>query len=73
MNKWLANDLREFKVVTLNSLALNPGKRLKDELEKQVSSIDVPPHNVQNPKDQLLMAWCQKPQHTFRDVMESML
>ncbi|KAK3509169.1 hypothetical protein QTP70_020280 [Hemibagrus guttatus] len=36
-------------------------------------SMETPPRNVQDLKDLLLTSWCQIPQHTFRDLVESML
>ncbi|KAK3543217.1 hypothetical protein QTP70_013687 [Hemibagrus guttatus] len=51
---------------------LNPIKHLWDVLDKQVRSMEGPPRNLQDLKDLLLTSWCQIPQHTFRDLVESM-
>ncbi|KAK3544994.1 hypothetical protein QTP86_031024 [Hemibagrus guttatus] len=51
---------------------LNPVQRLWDVLDKQVRSMESPPHNLQDLKDLLLTSWCQIPQHTFRDLVDSM-
>ncbi|KAF7641916.1 hypothetical protein LDENG_00268470 [Lucifuga dentata] len=64
---------KEFKVLTWppNSPDLNPIQHLWDVLEKQVRSMEVPPRNLQDLKDLLLMSWCQIPGHLQRS-MESM-
>ncbi|KAK3516157.1 hypothetical protein QTP70_005397 [Hemibagrus guttatus] len=51
---------------------LNPMKHLWNALDKQVRSMEASPHNLQDLKDLLLTSWCQIPQHTFRDLVESM-
>ncbi|KAK3524375.1 hypothetical protein QTP70_028018, partial [Hemibagrus guttatus] len=51
---------------------LNPIQHLWYVLDKQVRSMEAPPHNLQDIKDLLLTSWCQIPQHTFRDLVESM-
>ncbi|KAK3511397.1 hypothetical protein QTP70_007233 [Hemibagrus guttatus] len=55
-----------------NSSDLNPIKHLWDVLDKQVRSMEAPPCNLEDIKDLLLTSWCQIPQHTFRDLVESM-
>merc|ERR1711980_5436 len=55
-----------------NSPDLNPMEHLWDVLDKQVRSMEAPPHNLQDLKDLLLTSWCQIPQHTFRGLVESM-
>ncbi|KAK3513362.1 hypothetical protein QTP70_012344 [Hemibagrus guttatus] len=47
-------------------------QHLWDVLDKQVRSMEAPPRNLQDLKDLLLTSWCQIPQHTFRDLVESM-
>ncbi|KAK3531960.1 hypothetical protein QTP86_002242 [Hemibagrus guttatus] len=51
---------------------LNPIEHLWDVLDKQVRSMEAPPRNFQDLKDLLLTSWCQIPQHTFGDLVESM-
>ncbi|KAK3520813.1 hypothetical protein QTP70_032379, partial [Hemibagrus guttatus] len=48
-----------------NSPDLNPIEHLWDVLDKQVQSLEAPPHNIQDLKDLLLTWWCQIPQQTF--------
>ncbi|KAK3559853.1 hypothetical protein QTP86_021422 [Hemibagrus guttatus] len=62
-----------FKVLTWppNSPDLNPMQHLWDVLDKQVRSMETPPRNLQDLKDLLLTSWCQIPQQTFRDLVES--
>ncbi|KAK3522560.1 hypothetical protein QTP86_023282 [Hemibagrus guttatus] len=55
-----------------NSPDLNPIQHLWDVLDKQVPSMEAPPHNLQDLKDLLLTSWCQIPQHTFRDLVKCM-
>ncbi|KAK3532871.1 hypothetical protein QTP70_001156 [Hemibagrus guttatus] len=64
----------QFEVLTWppNSPDLNPIQHLWDVLDKQVRSMEARPHNLQDLKDLLLTSWCQIPQHTFRDLVESM-
>ncbi|MCI4387329.1 hypothetical protein PGIGA_G00072870 [Pangasianodon gigas] len=71
---WFEHHDREFKVLTWspNSPDLNLIEHLWDVLDKQVRSMEAPPHNLQDLKDLLLMSWCQIPQHTFRGLVESM-
>uniref|UniRef100_A0A8C4NKQ7 Tc1-like transposase DDE domain-containing protein n=1 Tax=Eptatretus burgeri TaxID=7764 RepID=A0A8C4NKQ7_EPTBU len=51
---------------------LNPIEILWDVLDRQVRSTAVPPRNLQDLKDLLLMFWCQIPKDTFRGLVESM-
>ncbi|KAK3548209.1 hypothetical protein QTP70_005161 [Hemibagrus guttatus] len=55
-----------------NSPDLNPIQHLWDVLDKQVPSMKTPPHNLQDLKNLLRTSWSQIPQHTFRDLVESM-
>ncbi|KAK3510120.1 hypothetical protein QTP70_026836, partial [Hemibagrus guttatus] len=55
-----------------NSSDLNPIEHLWDVLDKQVQSVEAPPRYLQDLKDLLLRFWCQIPQHTFGDLVESM-
>ncbi|MCJ8738877.1 hypothetical protein PDJAM_G00040730 [Pangasius djambal] len=63
---------KEFKVLTWppNSPDLNPIEHLWDVLDKQVRSMEAPPHNLQDLKGLLLTSWCQKP-HTPSEVLWS--
>ncbi|KAF7666055.1 hypothetical protein LDENG_00118340 [Lucifuga dentata] len=74
VQEWFEEHDKEFKVLTWppNSLDLNPIEHLWDLLEKQVQSMDGPPHNLQDLKDLLLTSWCQIPQDTFRSLVEFM-
>ena len=74
-SKWFEEHNNEFEVLTWppNSPDLNPVELLWDVLDKQVQSMEAPPHNLQDLKDLLPTSWCQIPQHTFRDLVESML
>ncbi|KAK3507226.1 hypothetical protein QTP70_011372 [Hemibagrus guttatus] len=74
VQEWFDERNNQFEVLTPppNSPDLNPIHHLWDVLDKQVQSIKVPPHNLQDLKDLLLTSWCQIPQHTFRDLVESM-
>ncbi|MCI4386854.1 hypothetical protein PGIGA_G00067410 [Pangasianodon gigas] len=74
VQEWFEEHDKEFKVLTWppNSPDLNPIEHLWDVLDKQVRSIEAPPHNLQDLKDLLLTSWCQIPQHTFRSLVESM-
>ena len=40
---------------------LNPIQHLWDVLDKQVRSMEAPPHNLQDLKDLLLTSWCLRP------------
>ena len=76
LQKLFRNGLRsmtEFKVLTWppNSPDLNPIEHLWDVLKKQVRSMEAPPRNLQDLKDLLLTSWCQRPQDTFRGLVES--
>ncbi|XP_062845349.1 uncharacterized protein LOC134303830 isoform X2 [Trichomycterus rosablanca] len=57
---------------TMNEMDLNPIEHLWDVLDKQVRSMEAPPHNLEELKDLLVTPWCQIPQHTFRGLEESM-
>ncbi|KAK3563664.1 hypothetical protein QTP86_033502 [Hemibagrus guttatus] len=73
VQEWFDEHNNEFEVLTCppNSPNLNPIQHLWDVLDKQVRSMKAPPHNLQDLKDLLLTSWCQIPQHTFRDLVES--
>ncbi|KAK3513322.1 hypothetical protein QTP70_012374 [Hemibagrus guttatus] len=74
VQEWFDDHNNQFEELTPppNSPGLNPVQRLWDVLDKQVPSMEAPPHNLQDLKDLLLTSWCQIPQHTFRDLVESM-
>ncbi|KAK3505622.1 hypothetical protein QTP70_021284 [Hemibagrus guttatus] len=74
VHEWFYEHTNQFEVLTWppNSPDLNPVKHLWDVLDKQVRSMEAPLHNLQDLKDLLLTSWCQIPQHTFRDLVESM-
>ncbi|KAK3519389.1 hypothetical protein QTP70_026949 [Hemibagrus guttatus] len=74
VQEWFDEHNNQFEVLTWppNSPDLNPIQHLLDVLDKQVRSMEAPPRNLQDLKDLLLTSWCQIPQHTFRDLMESM-
>ncbi|KAK3509804.1 hypothetical protein QTP70_011627 [Hemibagrus guttatus] len=74
VQEWFDDHNNQFDVLTPppNSPDLNPIQHLWDVLDKQVRSMEAPPHNLQDLKDLLLTSWCQIPQHTFRDLVESM-
>ena len=71
---WFEELNNEFEMLTWppNSPDLNQIKHLWDVLDKPVRSMAAPPHNLQDLKDLLLTSWCQIPQHTLRDLVESM-
>ena len=73
MQEWF-EEHNEFELLTWppNSPDFNSIKYLWDVLDKQVRSMEAPPHNLQDIKDLLLTSWCQIPQHTFRGLVESM-
>ncbi|KAK3537253.1 hypothetical protein QTP70_005482 [Hemibagrus guttatus] len=73
VQEWFDEHNNQFEVLTPppNSPDLNPTQHLWDVLDKQVRSMEAPPHNLQDLKDLLLTSWCQIPQHTFRDLVES--
>lgn len=72
--EWFEEHDDEFRVSTWprDSPDLNPLGHLWDVLEKQVQSLEAPPHNIQDFKDLLLTSWCEIPQTTFRGLVESM-
>ncbi|KAK3528676.1 hypothetical protein QTP70_007720 [Hemibagrus guttatus] len=74
VQEWFDDHNNQFEMLTPppNSPDLNPIQHLWDVLDKQVRSMKVPPRNLQDLKDLLLTSWCQIPQHTFRDLVESM-
>uniref|UniRef100_A0A0E9WSK0 Tc1-like transposase DDE domain-containing protein n=1 Tax=Anguilla anguilla TaxID=7936 RepID=A0A0E9WSK0_ANGAN len=74
VQEWFEEHDREFKVLPWppNSPDLNPIEHLWDVLEKQVRSMEAPPHNLQDLNDLLLTSWCQIPEDTFRGLVESM-
>ena len=74
VQEWFEEHNNEFEVLTWpsNSPDLNPIEHLWDVLDKQVRSMEAPPHNLENLKDLLLTYWCQIPQHSFRGLVESM-
>ncbi|KAK3570575.1 hypothetical protein QTP86_022521 [Hemibagrus guttatus] len=74
VQEWFDDHNTQFEVLTPppNSPDLNPIQHLWDVLDKQVPSMEAPPHNLQNLKDLLLTSWSQIPQNTFRDLVESM-
>ncbi|KAK3534858.1 hypothetical protein QTP86_028556 [Hemibagrus guttatus] len=74
VQEWFDDHNSQFEELTPppNSPGLNPVQHLWDVLDKQVPSMEAPPHNLQDLKDLLLTSWCQIPQHTFRDLVESM-
>ncbi|KAK3529377.1 hypothetical protein QTP70_029484, partial [Hemibagrus guttatus] len=73
-HEWFYEHNNQFEVLTWppNSPDLNPIEHLWDVLNKQVRSMESPPYDLQDLKDLLLTSWCQIPQHTFRDLVESM-
>ncbi|KAK3523569.1 hypothetical protein QTP70_002478 [Hemibagrus guttatus] len=73
--KWFDEHSNKFEMLTWppNSPDLNPIECLWDVLDKQVRSLEPPFHNLQDLKDLLLTSWCQIPQHTYRNLVESML
>ncbi len=42
-----------------------------DVLDQQIWPMEARPHSLHELKDLLLMSWCQKPQDTFRGLVES--
>ncbi|KAK3526639.1 hypothetical protein QTP70_030847 [Hemibagrus guttatus] len=72
--EWFDEHNNEFEVLTCppNSPDLNPIEHLWDVLDTQVQSMETPPRNLQDLKDLLLTSCYQIPQHTFRDLVESM-
>ncbi|KAK3560178.1 hypothetical protein QTP86_034671 [Hemibagrus guttatus] len=68
VQEWFDDHNNQFEELTWpsNSPDLNPIQHLWDVLDK------APPHNLQDLKDLRLTSWCQIPQHTFRDLVESM-
>jgi len=74
LQEWFEEHNIEFEVLNWppSSPDLNPIEHLWDVLNKQVRSMEAPPHNLQDLKDLLLTSWCQIPQHTFRSLVESM-
>ncbi|KAK3533242.1 hypothetical protein QTP70_013655 [Hemibagrus guttatus] len=74
VQEWFDDHNNQFVVLTPppNSPDLNPIQHLWDVLDMQVRAMEAPPHNLQDLKDLLLTSWCQIPQHTFRDLVESM-
>ncbi|KAK3519043.1 hypothetical protein QTP70_016380 [Hemibagrus guttatus] len=74
VQEWFDDHNNQFEVLTPppNSPDLNPIQHLWDVLDKRVPSMQAQPHNLQDLKDLLLTSWCQIPQHTFRDLVESM-
>ncbi|KAK3551827.1 hypothetical protein QTP70_029006 [Hemibagrus guttatus] len=74
VQEWFDDHNNQFEVLTPppHSPDLNPIQHLWYVLDKQVRSMEAPPHNLQDLKDLLLTSWCQIPQHTFRDLVESM-
>ncbi|KAK3510356.1 hypothetical protein QTP70_004933 [Hemibagrus guttatus] len=74
VQEWFDEHNNEFEVLTWppNSPDLNPIEHLWDVLDKQVRSMEAPPRNLQDLKNLLLTSWCQIPQHTFKDLVESM-
>ncbi|KAK3513336.1 hypothetical protein QTP70_012369 [Hemibagrus guttatus] len=74
LQEWFDDHNNQFEELTPppNSPDLNPVQRLWDVLDKQMPSMEAPPHNLQDLKDLLLTSWCQIPQHTFSDLVESM-
>ncbi|KAK3570978.1 hypothetical protein QTP86_031835, partial [Hemibagrus guttatus] len=75
VQEWFDEHNNEFEVLAWppNSPDLNPIEHLWDVLDKQVRSMEAPPCSLQDLKDLLLKSWCQIPQHTFRDLVESVL
>ncbi|KAK3543947.1 hypothetical protein QTP70_031854 [Hemibagrus guttatus] len=72
--EWFDEHNNEFEVLTWpsNSPDLNPIEHLWDVLDKQIRSMEAPPRNLEDLKDLMLTSWRQIPQHTFRDLVESM-
>ncbi|KAK3557178.1 hypothetical protein QTP70_024694 [Hemibagrus guttatus] len=70
----LFEEHNKFEVLTWtsNSPNLNPIKHLWDVLNEQVQSMKAPPHNLEDLKNLLLTSWYQIPQHSLRDLVESM-
>jgi len=58
---WFEEHNNEFEMLTWpsNSPDLNPIEHLWDVLNKQVRSMEAPPHNLQDLKDLLLTSWCR--------------
>ena len=61
VQEWFEEHNNEFEVLTWppNSPDLNPIEHLWDVLNKQVRSMEAPPHNLQDLKDLLLTSWCR--------------
>ncbi|KAG5841041.1 hypothetical protein ANANG_G00195380 [Anguilla anguilla] len=74
VQEWFEEHDKEFMVLPWppNSPDLSPIEHLWDVLEKQVRSMEAPPHNLQDLKDLLLTSWCQISEDTFRGLVESM-
>ncbi|KAK3519523.1 hypothetical protein QTP70_033853, partial [Hemibagrus guttatus] len=74
IQEWFDEHNNEFDVLTWppNSPDLNPIEHLRNVLDKQVQSMEAPSRILQDLKDLLLTSLCQIPQHTFRDLVESM-
>ncbi|KAK3548964.1 hypothetical protein QTP70_022657 [Hemibagrus guttatus] len=74
VQEWFHMHNNKFEVLAWppNSTDLSPIKHLWDVLDKQVQSMEATPCNLQDLNDLLLTSWCQIPQLTFRDLVESM-
>ncbi|KAK3562392.1 hypothetical protein QTP86_033531, partial [Hemibagrus guttatus] len=72
--EWFDEHNNEFEMLTWppNFPYLNPIEHLWDVLDKQVQSMEASPRNLQDLMDLMLTSWCQIPQHTFMDLVESM-
>ena len=59
VQEWFEEHNNEFKVLTWpqHSPDLNPIEHLRDVLDKQVRSMEAPPHHLQDIKDLLLTSW----------------
>ncbi|KAK3535325.1 hypothetical protein QTP70_007940 [Hemibagrus guttatus] len=72
VQEWFDDHNNQFEVLTPpNSPDLNPIQNLWDVLDKQVPSMEAPPHNLLDLKDLLLTSWCQIPQHTFKEQSDN--
>ncbi|KAK3537400.1 hypothetical protein QTP70_008852 [Hemibagrus guttatus] len=74
VQEWFDEHNNEFEMSTFpsNSTVLDLIEHLWVALDKPVRIMEAPHRNLQDLKDLLLTSWCQIPQHTFRDIEESM-
>jgi hypothetical protein len=68
VQEWFEEHDEEFKVLRWPQM-LNSIEHLWDQNVRFTEAIS---RNLQDMKDLLLTSWCQKPQNTFRGLVESM-